>query len=650
MSSPPSGGDVVNPSDALLRRLVSELAPLLDTERVYRVAVDTIVELLDPVAAAVLVASADGERVHVAYARNYSPELTRTIEGVPIAAFPGAATLMRDKAPLFVERFEDLTGLVPRGLPLESSAGTRAAIPLAVGHVFLGALVITFAAGREISRADREMLLAVGQQCAIALDRASLFEQERRARREAQESAAMLNESLDHMTDMHFVSDDEWRYTRVNPAMRAYLARAGVDPETLTGSSMWDVFPRLVGGAMHQAMLESRRTGRAVSFSATGVYIDSRYTGYAYPVRGGTAVTVQDTTEQERTRSAERLLAEAGAAFGASPDVQNTIAQLAQRVVPALADIVVVFVKRDNGSIGVMALESTAPGAREALERFDARFPIDQTPWHPIWTPINEGRSLLVEDASTLSPDGPDQASREIAGLVRDTASTSLIMVPLQARGHVLGAMGMGTQGARHRFDATDLALAERVGHLAALALDNARLLHGEHRSRQDAERARFSAERASQAKSDFLAMMSHELRTPLNAIAGYAELLELGLRGPVTPEQVTDLQKIRRNQRHLLGLINSVLTFVRLDTGRVAYDVTTVPLAACMGSIESLVEPQLHARQLRYTCHLPESHLTLHADKKKCSRFCSICSTTPSSSRQKAAPLTCTPASPDPR
>src|ERR1043166_1038696 len=77
-----------------------------------------------------------------------------------------------------------------------------------------------------------------------------------------------------------------------------------------------------------------------------------------------------------------------------------------------------------------------------------------------------------------------------------------------------------------------------------------------------EAQVARAEAEAANRAKTEFLAVMSHELRTPLNAIGGYAELLEMGLRGPVTPAQLEDLRKIRRSQRHLLGLINDIMNF----------------------------------------------------------------------------------------
>lgn len=644
---PSSGHRADLPSDALLRQLSGALAPLLDPDEVVRVAVDTTVDLLGAVAGAVVRPSPDGTGVRIAYARHYPASLVSALEQLPLSRFPGAERLLRDRQPVFFDTPEAVSEALPGGLALSALSGPRAAIPLIVGDTVHGALVVSLPRDRTMTAADRGLLLAAAQQCAIAVDRALLFVGERRAREDAQHAATTLRESLDHMTDMHFVADEGWRYVRLNLAMRDYLSRMGIEPDSLVGREMWERFPLLQGGPMHRAMIESRRTGRAVPFSARGTYLASHYEGHAYPVNGGTAVIVHDIAEQERVRFGEHLLAEAGESIVGSTEMRQAIAQLAQRVVPSMADILVVFVRREGGSIGVVALETADPQAFEALQAFDRRFPIDHTPWHPVWTPLKEGRSVLIEDSAAFvesTRSSGDIAAHEIGALVTGTRSTSMIMVPLQARGHVLGAMGMGTQGDRRCFDGADLALAERLGHLAALALDNLRLLDREQRAREDAERARAVAERASQAKSDFLAMMSHELRTPLNAIGGYAELLELGLRGAVTNEQVTDLQKIRRNQRHLLGIINSVLTFVRLDAGRVVYDVANVPLASCMGSIESLVEPQLRARRLRYACHFPSRRSPCAPTPSACSRCWSTSSTTRSSSRRRTAPSRCAP------
>ncbi len=125
-------------------------------------------------------------------------------------------------------------------------------------------------------------------------------------------------------------------------------------------------------------------------------------------------------------------------------------------------------------------------------------------------------------------------------------------------------------------------------------------------------------ADQANRAKSDFLATMSHELRTPLNAIAGYVELMEMGLRGPVTEEQLADLSRIRHSQQSLLSIINDILNFARLESGRVEYDLADVPLAEVLAGLEPLIDPQVQARGLR--CHMEDADpaLRVRADAEK--------------------------------
>lgn len=131
-------------------------------------------------------------------------------------------------------------------------------------------------------------------------------------------------------------------------------------------------------------------------------------------------------------------------------------------------------------------------------------------------------------------------------------------------------------------------------------------------------EAARAEADEANRAKSQFLAVMSHELRTPLNAIGGYAELIELGIHGPLTEEQREALQRVQKSQRHLLGLINGVLNYARIEMGSVKYDIVAVPVEEVLTTCEALIALQARARGLMLSFGHCEPGLRVLGDREK--------------------------------
>jgi PAS domain S-box-containing protein len=118
-------------------------------------------------------------------------------------------------------------------------------------------------------------------------------------------------------------------------------------------------------------------------------------------------------------------------------------------------------------------------------------------------------------------------------------------------------------------------------------------------RSLADARRVA-AAETANRTKSEFLAAMSHELRTPLNAIGGYAELLTMGLGGAVSADQLEYLERIRRSQQHLLGIINDILNFSRIEAGQVVYEIETVSISEVMAEVVPMIIPQAEMKGLK--------------------------------------------------
>ncbi len=132
------------------------------------------------------------------------------------------------------------------------------------------------------------------------------------------------------------------------------------------------------------------------------------------------------------------------------------------------------------------------------------------------------------------------------------------------------------------------------------------------------ADAARVGAERANEARGRFLAVMSHEIRTPLTAIGGYAELIAMGLRGPVTDEQRDALARIQLSMQHLLGLTGALLDSAKLEAGLVDYVIAPMSVDDTLHAAAALVAPQAGAKGVALTVGPCESGLIARADAPK--------------------------------
>ena len=200
--------------------------------------------------------------------------------------------------------------------------------------------------------------------------------------------------------------------------------------------------------------------------------------------------------------------------------------------------------------------------------------------------------------------------------LSKAKARCAWMILPLEISGQAVGALAFGFEHPR-KFSEGERHFADTVARYCAQALDRVGLRIEAAAAIAEAGEARMMAEHANNAKTVFLRAMSHELRTPLNAISGYTEILELGIRGVVNPEQVKDLGRIKRAAAYLLRLINDVLTIARLEGAR-PLNVISIPVNAVLAEVEGLCALQAKANGLTLTVPQCEDEIHVAADAER--------------------------------
>jgi two-component system CheB/CheR fusion protein len=277
------------------------------------------------------------------------------------------------------------------------------------------------------------------------------------------------------------------------------------------------------------------------------------------PIRGpegeitGVSAIERDIGPRKRTEAALRLLADAGRVLAASHDLATTFQNAAQLAVSGFADLCIIDLL-DEGREGGVERIATAhadpakvPLARE-LRRHAPR--LDDTT--PVMEVLRTGEPIVAPEIPRsmleASYRGPEHAR-----LLTQLAPSSLLIVPLIAKGRTLGAWGFFYTESGRRYRQEDLAVAEELARRAAEAADNVRLYR--------------AAEQANAAKDQFLAALSHELRTPLTPVLAFVSDLAEDARLPADVR--AKLVAIRRNVELEARLIDDLLDLTRITHGK---------------------------------------------------------------------------------
>jgi signal transduction histidine kinase/DNA-binding NarL/FixJ family response regulator/HAMP domain-containing protein len=287
-----------------------------------------------------------------------------------------------------------------------------------------------------------------------------------------------------------------------------------------------------------------------------------------------------EQTVEQRTASLQ-FLARASAVLAGSLEYESTLDSLARLAVPSLADGCVVDLA--DGERTRVTVVASDPVKEACVREVRARYAVERTPGHPAWRAMQTRTSQLIQEVTeaTYAEIATTDEHRQLLSAI---GSRSIMVVPLVARDHCLGALTFFQAESGRRYSAADLELAEDLAHRAAVALDHARLYR--------------ELREASRMKDEFLGTVSHELRTPLNALLGWAHMLRNGSLDAAAASRA--VEAIHRNAQAQARLVSDLLDASRIITGKLHLDSRPFSPAAVVAQALESVRPIAEQREVR--------------------------------------------------
>lgn len=314
----------------------------------------------------------------------------------------------------------------------------------------------------------------------------------------------------------------------------------------------------------------------------------------------GAVLVFQDILELQRSERLQRFLSDTAEAFAASLEYRATLTAVVRSTVPLVADMTFIDELRDDGRVERHEVVFADPSREVFAERVRAFAP-SLTSQTPQASALRMGESVLLEE---IAPERVADDEAEVQ-LARELGIESVMVVPLKARGRILGAMTFVAAGSGRRYASRDLAFAEEIARRAAVAIDNARLYD--------------DAQRAVQDRDDLLAIVSHDLRNPLNTILMGATFL---LGRPASEDRRIQGRRVldatQRAAKRMNRLIGDLVDIGSIESGHLAVEGARHEVAPLLDEVMELQRASAVEKGLELHCQPPNEPAEILCDRER--------------------------------
>ncbi|RKG61011.1 GAF domain-containing protein [Corallococcus sp. AB011P] len=461
----------------------------------------------------------------------------------------------------FIARYPENAELARR-----QGAGARAVVPLWGETRVRGLLLLAWPEPRVFPDAERAFLEALAHQCAQALERAALYEA-LRERTERLRQALVTGDMGTWRLDL--VRGKELR----DAALNHMLGLPAVDSAVPVGDMLEQLHPEdrpHVEAEFHRYQRESpgffELEFRVIRRDGGVRWLHSVGQSFAGPDGKVTELTgaMADVTRRKEAEERLQLLLDASRVLALRlDDVEEALPEVARLVVDHVATGCLVDLAAPDGTLRRVTAAHRVPEHDARLHA--ALGGTDRGPAHPALQCFRTGEVCFL---SRLDFTRCDAVSTSAAhrSLVDSLAPTSVLSVPLRARGRTLGVITLFTAGPQRTLVAADVTMAEELALRLSVALENARLFH--------------DAQSAVRLRDEFLSVASHELKTPLTSLILQHNLIGRALETAGPPGPVAGrLNTAQRQVLRLTALVDNLLDVSRLSLGKLSLERAEVDL-----------------------------------------------------------------------